>query len=212
MLVFHDYVKAYGDHLVLKVPDLQLQQGIYWLKGGNGSGKTTLIKSVAGLIPFKGTITAAGNDIGRHRIAYRRIVNYAEAEPVYPVFLTGDDLIRFYIDTKGGNKQQAAKLAASLGVDAYSANKIGTYSSGMAKKLSLVLAFIGAPRLVLLDEPLITLDQQSVETLQDIVGSLYAAGVSFLVTSHQEIHFAGRQPERLAIVNKELTLVTPAGV
>lgn len=204
MLRFTNYRKQYGDYLVLEVPSLELKSGIYWLKGENGSGKTTLMKSVAGLVPFDGQIAVNGIDIRRQRDNYMRVVNYAEAEPLYPAFLTGNDLIDFYIDTKKGDRNLVEDLSVHLGVDKYAASKVGTYSSGMTKKLSLLLAFVGYPKLILLDEPLITLDQQSVQTLQHIVLERSGEGVSFLITSHQEIHFESEPASRIFIEDKKL--------
>lgn len=185
MLHFNNYKKSYGLATVVSIPHLHLEKGIYWLKGENGSGKTTLLKSVAGIIPFEGSITVNGTDIRKQRMQYKRVVNYAEAEPVYPSFLTGNDLLRFYLKTKGGSEKDSTTLMQAFGIDKYIHAKAGTYSSGMAKKLSLLLAFIGKPALVLLDEPLITLDRDAVELFQNTIVRHYQAGVSFLITSHQ---------------------------
>jgi ABC-2 type transport system ATP-binding protein len=187
MILFNNYKKFFGQKLIVDIPSLELGHNIYWLQGENGSGKTTLMKSVAGLIPFEGSISLDGTDIRKHRTRYRELVNYAEAEPAFPGFLTGNDLVRFYTKTKKGNVQRVSSLIASFGIGDYIDNKIATYSSGMAKKLSLVLGFIGNPKLILLDEPLITLDVASVKTLQDMITSSYNEGVSFLITSHQEL-------------------------
>jgi ABC-2 type transport system ATP-binding protein len=204
MLRFINYKKKYGDHLVLEVPSLELLQGIYWLKGENGSGKTSLTKSIAGLVPFDGQIEVVGMNISRQRNDYMRAVNYAEAEPLYPAFLTGNDLVDFYKDAKKGDSNVIRALAEQLGVARYAGSKVGTYSSGMAKKLSLLLAFIGSPRLILLDEPLITLDQQSVQTLQQMISDYSRRGVGFLITSHQELYFDSAPASRLLIEDKKL--------
>jgi ABC-2 type transport system ATP-binding protein len=206
MLKFEQYKKQFGGNTVISIPELELGSGAYWLKGENGSGKTTLIKSIAGLIPFEGTITVGGKDIRKERAVYTSKVNYAEAEPLYPDFLTGEDLIRFYKGTKMGADAHVKHLVGAFGIGAYKDNKIGTYSSGMAKKLSLVLAFMGQPELILLDEPLITLDQEAVGALQSLIQGRRADGVSFLITSHQEISLGIISPSRLSIKNK--TLVT----
>jgi len=206
MLSFANYKKQFGNTTIISIPELELAHGIYWLKGENGSGKTTLIKSISGLIPFDGRIAVAGNDIRTNRMLYTSIVNYAEAEPLYPSFLSGTDLINFYKQTKNATETQANALIDTLGIAGYAGNKTGTYSSGMAKKLSLVLGFLGSPKLILLDEPLITLDLQSVQALQMLVQQYHANGVSFLITSHQEITFDMLAPVRLLI--KDKTLVT----
>jgi ABC-2 type transport system ATP-binding protein len=204
MLSFHDYKKQFGSQTIISTPMLELGHGIYWLKGQNGSGKTTLLKSISGLIPFDGRIAVDGKDIRADRVAYTRIVNYAEAEPLYPGFLTGRDLIELYTDTKTATKAQVQGLIDAFGIASYAGNSISTYSSGMAKKLSLVLGFMGNPKLILLDEPLITLDQQALETLQSLVLQYYANGVTFLITSHQEITFGSTSPTRLLIKDKIL--------
>jgi ABC-2 type transport system ATP-binding protein len=64
---------------------------------------------------------------------------------------------------------------------------IGTYSSGMLKKLSLVLAFLGNPKLILLDEPLITIDAESLKILYSWIREEHNKGVSFMLSSHQAL-------------------------
>src|SRR5262245_40212679 len=99
--------KYYGSYLALQISSLNIPEGIHWIQGVNGSGKTTLLKILAGLLPFKGDIVIDGNiSIKKNPIAYRRFVNYAEAEPLFPSFLTGTDLINLFIKTKRGNQQQ----------------------------------------------------------------------------------------------------------
>lgn len=186
MLQVANYKKAYGSHLVLDIPLLQLNEGVYWLKGENGAGKSTFLRSLAGLIPFDGDVTFRDVHLRRQRRAYTKLVSFAEAEPVYPAFLTGTDLLRFYAQTKGNNKTAEA-LRKELGLQAYEQQKLGNYSSGMLKKLSLVLAFMGTTGLILLDEPFITLDVAAVETLQQAIVTCSKQGVSFLISSHQEL-------------------------
>ncbi len=187
MLTITQFQKKYpgSDEPVLNIPYFHLDKGIYWIKGENGSGKTSLIKSIAGLIPFTGSIAVNGFELSKQRIPYTKAVNYAEAEPQYPPFLTGKELIDFYKNTKGPGLP--IELTAALGVEKFMHNKTAVYSSGMMKKLSLVLAFIGHPQLILLDEPLIALDVESIAVLQNTIAVYIAKGVSFIVTSHQPL-------------------------
>jgi ABC-2 type transport system ATP-binding protein len=189
MLTLKDIVKAYHDTVILEIPELTLEHEIYWLLGGNGAGKTTGMKVMAGLVPFKGDILV-DNNVSCHKqpVQYRRLVNYAEAEPLYPGFLTGNDLVNLYIQTKGKGYKDIKELITLLGINTYIQSPVSTYSSGMLKKLSLLLAFTGTPKVILLDEPLITLDTQTVPLINNMVQEFYTQyGVTFCITSHQPV-------------------------
>ncbi|MEP7129415.1 MAG: ATP-binding cassette domain-containing protein [Chitinophagales bacterium] len=179
--------KSYGSHTVVDVSDFQLNNGIYWLKGINGSGKTTLMKLIAGLLPFEGDVIIDETiSIKKNRSDYLRLVNYAEAEPLYPPFLSGNDLLQLFVKTKQAPEEQSAELIAALQVNSFIENPLGTYSSGMMKKISLLLAFIGQPKLIMLDEPLVSIDDKTVPTINNLIRDYHEnKGVIFLLTSHQ---------------------------
>lgn len=189
MLTLKDIIKAYHDTVILDIPELKLDHHIYWLLGGNGAGKTTSMKVMAGLVPFKGDIQVDNKVSCRHQpVQYRRLVNYAEAEPLYPGFLTGNDLVSLYAQTKGKGYKEMKDLIELLSINTFIHRPVSTYSSGMLKKLSLLLAFTGTPKVILLDEPLITLDTQTVPLLYNMVEEFYTQyGVTFCITSHQPV-------------------------
>ncbi|MVM34074.1 ATP-binding cassette domain-containing protein [Spirosoma sp. HMF4905] len=193
MLTVTNLTKAYNGHIALTVPELQLPPGFHYFRGGNGSGKTTLFRTVAGLLPFSGEIVLAGKyEISRDPVAYRMRVNYAEAEPLYPSFLSARDLVGFVSKAKKSPVGQVDAVANLLGVDSFWTKPTGQFSSGMLKKLSLLLALLGTPQLVLLDEPLTTLDVATAEKLFAYIQQLHTSeGVSFLLTSHQDVSLTG---------------------
>lgn len=181
--------KKYGDRVILDIPSLELTYGMYWLLGPNGAGKSTFLKILAGLIPFEGDILLE-NNVHCHKqpVAYRQGISYAEAEPVYPGFLTGSDLLSLYTGTRGKGYKDIHSLIRLLGIDQFIHQPVSSYSSGMLKKLSLLLAFTGQPKVILLDEPLITLDTQTVPLLYEIVETFYRQyQVTFCITSHQQV-------------------------
>jgi len=204
MLRIRNYSKSYNTRLVLQVAEMELNAGVHWLKGENGSGKTTLLKSVAGLITFDGTIAVQGTSIKRQPINYRQLVSYSQAEPLYPAFLTGNELIKFYEQTRQAEPEQILYLADTFGVSSFCDQKVGAYSSGMAKKLSLLLAFTGKPKLILLDEPFITLDQKSLQVLTDVILNYSQQGTSFIISSHQP--FDALQPTTITVANQTIAL------
>jgi ABC-2 type transport system ATP-binding protein len=188
MLRIRNFSKSYNDRLILKIDELEFKKGAYWIKGENGSGKTTLFESLAGILPCEGEIAFSdGINIRQAPVAYRQRVNYGEAEPLYPGFLTAKDLVRFVGKTRGASREQQGHYVRWFGVDAFFESPCETFSSGMMKKLSLTLAFLGSPQVIILDEPLITLDQQARETLFDLIRKKLDEGVIFLISSHHTI-------------------------
>jgi ABC-2 type transport system ATP-binding protein len=189
MLHFKNFSKRYNDQLIIAIPELRLEPGIYWIRGENGSGKSTLFKSLAGLLPYDGTIELNGTvDLREQPLEFRRRVNFSEAEPLFPGFITSKDLIEFVGTARGADVAQQKLITSRLGIDSFIDKRCETYSSGMLKKLSLALAFLGNPSVIILDEPLITLDEQTRNTLLTMIAEVDRTGnVITLLSSHQEL-------------------------
>lgn len=189
MLHLSNIQKWYGSHHIFSIEELTLSTGVYWLKGANGAGKSTFMKMLAGLIPFKGEVFIDEKiSLRKNPVYYRMLLNHAEAEPACPSFLTGNELVEFVSNIKKGTKEQVNEIRNILGIDDYLQNPTGSYSSGMLKKLSLLLAFIGQPKWILLDEPLTTLDQSSQKALCELImQQRRQKNISFIITSHHDI-------------------------
>jgi ABC-2 type transport system ATP-binding protein len=205
MLELRNIKKQYDLNIVLDIPFLKLDKGIYWLKGANGSGKTTLLKMVAGLLPFKGDILYRGISLKNKPRIYRQNISWAEAEPLFPSFIAGKDVVRLYVKIRQVLQKEADNLVELFQMTESINSAIGTYSAGMTKKLSLVLAFLGDPPLIVLDEPLITLDPGTFNAVSALIlEKNRTAGSSFLLSSHQELH------EELSVFANELTIINRA--
>jgi ABC-2 type transport system ATP-binding protein len=209
MLHFDQVYKSYDQQAILDISNLELEQNIYWLQGINGSGKTTFLSMLAGLLPFRGEIRLDGTNLRQNPLSYRRLVNFAEAEPLYPEFMTGSELIHFYQSVRKASPVQTDMLIQLFKIHRFISNPIETYSSGMVKKLSLLLAFIGKPSLILMDEPLATLDEESVHILPDLISAYFKEfNTSFIFSSHQSFRSGALQIKKILITEQSLQFIT----
>jgi ABC-2 type transport system ATP-binding protein len=180
--------KRYGSHEVLDFPMWEIGNGVYWLKGKNGTGKSTLFRIISGQTPFTGDVELNGISLKKQPIVFRSKISFAEAEPQYPSFITGNELLEFYRQIRHSELKEIESLAAYFEMSDFLDMKIGGYSSGMVKKLSLICAFLGTPDFYILDEPLITIDAISSDKLLNLIKAKVLEGKSFLLSSHQQIN------------------------
>jgi len=187
VLELTDIHKKYGANTVLKFDTLKFESGVYWIKGGNGTGKSTLFRVISGLTEFGGEVVLNGISLKKEPQLFRSTISYAEAEPLYPGFITGRELLDFYCDVRKAEKKEVDELVDLFEMLPFLDQKIGGYSSGMLKKTSLICAFIGNIDLYILDEPLITIDAAAAGKLYALIRKKGALGKSFLLSSHQEV-------------------------
>jgi ABC-2 type transport system ATP-binding protein len=185
LLSLSRFAKTYSSGFRLAIDHLELQQGIHLIQGENGSGKSTFLRSLAGIHDSEGEIVLGGISLRKNPLSYRMKIGYAEAEPVFPEFLNADDLIAVVAEAKQATADQINFLKNTFAIQPFSSHPVGTYSSGMLKKTALVLACLGSPSLIILDEPFTTIDQRSQEILTGLILEKASAGTSFLLTSHQ---------------------------
>ena len=192
MLRVTDLLKKYGERTILSIDELTIGDGNTQLKGINGCGKTTYSKIVAGIKPFRGTITLHGKyDPQKTKVKYRKLVNYAEPEAIYPDYLSAYDLLTFVGKAKGASNHDINSIAEQFGINEYLYDHTGSYSSGMLKRLSLSLAFVGKPSLIILDEPLNALDTEAIAIVKNMVEESNRKGINFILVSHQELAKVG---------------------
>lgn len=179
--------KRYGYKTVLDIPLHGFDEGLTWIQGKNGSGKSTLLKILAGLLAYEGSVTLGAANLRKHPIAYRRLIGFSESEARFPPFVTGLDLVRLFEQARKDNPNQSAAFIADFSMADYLMYPVQEYSAGMVKKLSLLLAFIGNPAFIFLDEPYITLDESAMALLTAWISRRVAQGTNVVLTSHQEL-------------------------
>jgi ABC-2 type transport system ATP-binding protein len=208
MLQLTQLRKAYQGKVVLDIPSLLLDPGIFWIQGANGSGKSTLLKIIAGMVPFEGDITLKGSSLRNSPLAYRQHISWAAAEPLYPPFMTGMDLIILYQRIRKVPQKEIDLLIERFNVGNFIKGQASAYSAGMTKRLSLLLAFMGDPALIILDEPLTTLDTNSFTLISDLILEAWQKkNTSFLMSSHQEPDTNLLNAQRvLTVINQSIVL------
>lgn len=177
--------KRFGFTWALRDISLKLGYGVHLLLGPNGSGKTTFLKLAAGMLkPTAGSIRILGlNPWFEWRKLHSRVTVAMEGAPL-PWWMSGRDLIECFVSMKGSSIERAEELAKLFSIDGFWRRPIFTYSSGMAKRVLLLLAFLCDAQLYILDEPFTLLDKSTVERLTGLIATLKDEGASFLVASH----------------------------
>jgi ABC-2 type transport system ATP-binding protein len=131
--------------------------------GPNGAGKTTFVRAVATLLrPDEGELRVAGHDVRREPRAVRRIIGlagqYAAVEPAMTGRENLEMVARLFGQDARSARANSAKVLDQLGLAEAGGRLARTYSGGMRRKLDLGASLVGAPRLLLLDEPTTGLD------------------------------------------------------
>lgn len=171
---FGDFVAV--DHVTLKIPKGQL----YGFLGLNGAGKTTTIRCLMDFIrPDAGTISILGQPAG-HNAALKRRIGYLSSDLQLHPGWTGQAHIGFLGSIKGAGR--AAELVKLLELD--TSKKAGDLSSGNQQKLAIVLAFLGHPELLIMDEPTRALDPLLQNQLYELLKDFAAGGGTVFFSSH----------------------------
>lgn len=183
-------VKKYEDVTAVDGLSLRVEEGeLFGLLGPNGAGKTTTISILCGLLkPTGGSATVCGYDVQKEAVKIRRLIGVCIQETaVYP-YLTGEENVKFFGDlyamNKGTLESRCAMLFEKMGLVSDANRRVGKYSGGMKRRLSLILALIHDPKVVFLDEPTVGMDPQSRRAVWDFIRELKREGKTIILTTH----------------------------
>ncbi|MGB1201024.1 MAG: ABC transporter ATP-binding protein [Cognaticolwellia aestuarii] len=179
--------KTYDKVDALKGIELVFPEGeVLGLFGHNGAGKTTMMKLILGVISAtQGDVSVFGvTPTSQEAWHMRSQIGYLPENVSFYEHLTGIEVLTYFAKLKGYNKQDALVLLEQVGLSHAQKRQVKTYSKGMRQRLGLAQAFIGKPKLLLLDEPTVGLDPIATNEFYHTVDQMKTRGASIILCSH----------------------------
>ena len=184
--------------------NIHIKQGeIYGFLGPNGAGKTTTIMMILGLLPpSEGTVRLFGKRLEEDYFNIKRRIGVLSEFQYYYEEMTAYEYLHFFGELyKVGNLEKRIKEVMGLvDMEKRLHELLRGYSKGMKQKLGMARALLHDPELLILDEPVSSLDPYGIKEIRDIIAEENRKGRTFLISSHilSEIE---RTCHRIAIMN-----------
>jgi ABC-2 type transport system ATP-binding protein len=197
--------KTYGNFGALNGLDLKVMPGeIYGLLGPNGAGKTTTLRIASGLIePTRGSVLISGLDATKDPLHAKAQIGYVAEVPILYESLTPRELLEFEASIRGLARdpmnRRARQLADALEVASAFDTPIATLSMGTKQKIAIIAALLHQPPVLLLDEPLNSLDARSSRILKELLSLHVQRGGAVLFSTHV-MEIAQRLCSRIGII------------
>lgn len=180
--------KSFGKKTVLNNISLSIEPGeIFGLIGPSGSGKTTLVKIIVGMDPpSHGNVKVLNTKVPNLNLL-QKIGYMAQADALYND-LTGEENLSFFASLfklkKDVQRKRIAYAAELVNLTADLKKRVENYSGGMKRRLSLAVALIQDPDVLVLDEPTVGIDPELRLSIWEEIAHLKKAGKTILVTTH----------------------------
>jgi len=167
---------------VLREVDLRIDPGLTLLLGPNGCGKSTLLKLMAGVErPDEGQVRIGGLDLWSDEVRARQRLAYVPEHPDLSPYASLLEVLRLVCRLRGEPLERAASALAAERAQA----SVRELSAGQRRRALLAAAWVGQPEVVLLDEPLESLDRGLRDRVLTWIAGLITDGATVVVISHQ---------------------------
>lgn len=190
MIEFDQVCRSYGNKLAVDHLKLVIRAGeLYALLGHNGAGKTTAIKMLVGLLrPDMGSVRIGGYDVVTHTREAVSLIGYVPDQPFLYDKLSGREILQFVAKMYGMEARQA-NLATDREIERFELGEFvneltESYSHGMKQRTVFAAALLHAPRLLVIDEPMVGLDPHSVRLVKDLLKHEVESGMCVFMSTH----------------------------
>ncbi len=206
-LVVSELSVVYGERKAVDRLSLTVRPGeIYGLLGSNGAGKSSTIKSIVGLVPpASGRIRVFGLDVERDALRVKERVGYVPESSMLYEALTPREFLEFVASVRRIPTETASQRATAY-MNAFRLERefdepIASLSMGTRQKVLIVAALLHQPPLLVLDEPLHSLDPRSVRIMKDLLARYVVGGERGVLFSTHTMEIAEQLCHRVGILD-----------
>ncbi len=202
------------DHLTIEYPDVKaiddvsftVNQGDFLgIIGPNGAGKSTLFASMLGLnTKYKGTIKFFGTDIRKSK-NYLKEIGYVPQKPIFEKNFpaTVNDVVKMGLQ-KESDENKIDEILQQLWIHELSEKRIGELSGGQQQRVFIAKALVNNPKVLILDEPVTGIDQQSIDLFYSILKELNSKQNITIIWSSHDLDAVNKLANHVACLNRTL--------
>ena len=202
------------DHLTIEYPDVKAIDDVSFtvnkgdflgIIGPNGAGKSTLFAVMLGLnTKYKGTIKFFGTDIRKSK-NYLKEIGYVPQKPVFEKNFpaTVNDVVKMGLQ-KEADESKIDEILQQLWIHELSKKRIGELSGGQQQRVFIAKALVNNPKVLILDEPVTGIDQQSIDLFYSILKELNSKQNITIIWSSHDLDAVNKLANHVACLNRTL--------
>ena len=198
--------KKYGEKYALQEFNATFHEGIYGILGPNGAGKSTLMNMMTdNLTRTSGKILLDGQDILDMGKSYRSLLGYMPQQQGFYEQFSATAFLKYIGKLKGysGKKlnEQVEQLLKKVNLYDHRFEKVGSFSGGMRQRVLLAQALIGAPKIIILDEPTAGLDPGGRDEIFDLITKLHKENNMTIILSSHSMDDMAKLAKNIIVMN-----------
>jgi zinc transport system ATP-binding protein len=202
------------EHLTIQYPDVKaiddvsftVNQGDFLgIIGPNGAGKSTLFAAMLGLnTKYKGTIKFFDTDIRKSK-SYLKEIGYVPQKPIFEKNFpaTVNDVVKMGLQ-KESDENKIDEILQQLWIHELSKRRIGELSGGQQQRVFIAKALVNNPKVLILDEPVTGIDQQSIDLFYSILKELNSKQNITIIWSSHDLDAVNKLANHVACLNRTL--------